>query len=113
MQGADVCTHPAYRENTGLVILEGMACGAPMLVTESCGYAHHVTEANAGLVSTMPFDRQQFNQQWLQLRNATQAQLQAWSSNGLAYAQKIMQANDGSAEAEILIALAQKKRAKT
>ena len=25
MQGADVCVHPAYRENTGLVILEGMA----------------------------------------------------------------------------------------
>jgi UDP-glucose:(heptosyl)LPS alpha-1,3-glucosyltransferase len=113
MQGADVCTHPAYRENTGLVILEGMACGAPMLVTESCGYAHHVTEANAGLVSSMPFDQQWFNQQWLELRNATQAQLQTWSSNGLAYAQKIMKENDGSAEAEILIALAQKKRAKT
>jgi UDP-glucose:(heptosyl)LPS alpha-1,3-glucosyltransferase len=113
MQGADVCTHPAYRENTGLVILEGMACGTPMLVTESCGYAYHVTEANAGLVSMMPFNQAQFNQQWLEMRSASESQRQTWSNNGLIYTKAIMQANDGSAEAEILIALAQNKKVKT
>lgn len=110
MQGADVCVHPAYRENTGLVILEGMACGAPMLVTESCGYAHHVAEADAGLVNPMPFNQSQFNQQFLAMRTATAEQRAEWSNHGLQYAQKIIQANDGSAEARILIRLAEQAK---
>jgi len=110
MQGADVCVHPAYRENTGLVILEGMASGAPMLVTESCGYAHHVAEAEAGMVHPMPFDQDSFNAQWMLMRQADVEQKQIWSSNGLRHAQTVMQANDGSAEAKILIALAEAKK---
>jgi UDP-glucose:(heptosyl)LPS alpha-1,3-glucosyltransferase len=107
MQGADVCVHPAYRENTGLVILEGMACGAPMLVTASCGYAQHVADANAGIVSAMPFEQEKFNAQFLEMRQSEQKQ--NWAANGLKYVEKIMQANDCSAEAEILIALAAEK----
>lgn len=110
MQGADVCVHPAYRENTGLVILEGMACGAPMLVTESCGYAHHVAEADAGLVNPMPFNQSQFNQQFLAMLTATAEQQAEWSNHGFQYAQQIMQANDGSAEANILIRLAEQAK---
>jgi UDP-glucose:(heptosyl)LPS alpha-1,3-glucosyltransferase len=108
MQGADICVHPAYRENTGLVILEAMACGAPILVTESCGYAHHVAEANAGIVHAMPFDQDKFNQQFLEMRQTDKRQ--QWSENGLSYAKNIMQANDGSAEANILIELALRKK---
>lgn len=109
MQGADVCVHPAYRENTGLVILEAMACGAPILVTASCGYAHHVAEANAGLVNEMPFNQTKFNQQFLEMMLSNQRG--NWAINGLAHAKKIMQQNDGSAEAKILIELAQRKAA--
>ena len=109
MQGADVCVHPAYRENTGLVILEGMACGAPMLVTASCGYAHHVADADAGIVSELPFDQAAFNRQFLEMRQTDKKP--QWSANGLKYAQRIMQANEGSAEANILIELAQRKKA--
>jgi UDP-glucose:(heptosyl)LPS alpha-1,3-glucosyltransferase len=112
MQGADVCVHPAYRENTGLVILEGMACGAPMLVTESCGYANHVEAAEAGIVSKMPFSQQQFNAEWLMMREALAMDVKSrpkWAENGLTYMTAIMAANDGSAEARILIDLAQKK----
>ena len=107
MQGADVCIHPAYRENTGLVILEAMASSAPMLVTASCGYAHHVADADAGIVSESPFDQVRFNQQFLEMRQSTKKQ--KWAANGLKYVEKIMQAYDGSAEAEILIALATEK----
>jgi UDP-glucose:(heptosyl)LPS alpha-1,3-glucosyltransferase len=107
MQGADVCIHPAYRENTGLVILEAMACGAPILVTASCGYAHHVADANAGIVSDFPFDQERFNAQFLTMMQSEQKA--QWSANGLKYVQTIMQANDGSAEANILIDLAQRK----
>jgi UDP-glucose:(heptosyl)LPS alpha-1,3-glucosyltransferase len=107
MQGADVCIHPAYRENTGLVILEAMACGAPILVTASCGYAHHVADANAGIVSDLPFDQERFNAQFLTMMQSEQKP--QWSANGLKYVQAVMQANDGSAEANILIDLAQRK----
>ena len=110
MQGADVCVHPAYRENTGLVILEAMASATPILVTESCGYAHHVTEADAGLVSSTPFNQVNFNQQWLTMRTATEFQRHQWSNNGLVRARQVMQANDGSAEATILIDLAMRKK---
>ncbi len=114
MQGADVCVHPAYRENTGLVILEGMASGAPMLVTESCGYAMHVKNADAGIVSADPFNQKAFNQQWLEMRESLDLSNKPkpkWSKNGLAYTKKIMQDNDGSAEANILIQLAEIKKA--
>ena len=110
MQGADVCIHPAYRENTGLVILEGMACSAPMLVTASCGYAHHVADADAGIISVSPFNQADFNQHFLQMIQTDQKA--QWAQNGLAYVQQIMQANDGSAEAEILIKLANQKTSK-
>ncbi len=108
MQGADVCVHPAYRENTGLVILEAMASGAPVLVTASCGYAHHVADANAGIVTVAPFDQLQFNQQFLEMRLTDKKQL--WSKHGLSYVKNIMQANDGGAEANILIELASRKQ---
>lgn len=107
MQGADVCIHPAYRENTGLVILEALACGAPMLVTESCGYAKHVAKANAGIVIEMPFEQDKFNQAFLMMiesPNKTE-----WAKNGLAHAKTLMDENDGSAEAKILINLAERK----
>lgn len=107
MQGADVAVHPAYRENTGLVILEAMACAAPILLTESCGYASHVVLANAGIVHGIPFNQTRFNADFLAMR--TSADKALWAQNGLDYAETIMQANDGSAEANILIDLAQKK----
>lgn len=109
MQGADVCVHPAYRENTGLVMLEGMASHTPMLVTASCGYAHFVRDANAGLVCEMPFEQSNFNTLFAHMR--VSEHLQMWADNGLKQAQKIMQENDGSAEAEILIRLALAKKA--
>ena len=109
MQGADVCIHPAYRENTGLVILEAMACGAPVLVTQSCGYAHHVADADAGIVHAMPFDQSLFNQQFIEMRLT--GKKQQWSMNAIKYAKNIMQANDGSSEANILIELALQKKA--
>jgi UDP-glucose:(heptosyl)LPS alpha-1,3-glucosyltransferase len=115
MQGADVCVHPAYRENTGLVILEAMACGTPLLVTETCGYAAHVKAADAGLVSASPYSQDQFNAEWLSMRDVLAKGIKkkpAWAKNGLAYIQQIMRDNDGSAEASILIQLAEEKVAK-
>lgn len=108
MQGADVYVHPAYRENTGLVILEALASGLPTLVTATCGYAFHVAEAQAGLVASSPFDQDDFNRLFLQMMQSSERE--QWSRNGLAHARQIMAANDGSAEARVLIEVAEKKR---
>lgn len=108
MQGADVYVHPAYRENTGLVILEALAAGLPALVTESCGYAYHVQEADAGSVAAMPFDQRNFDELFRMMRISDQKS--SWGNNGREYALKIMDANDGSAEADILIKLAMRKQ---
>jgi UDP-glucose:(heptosyl)LPS alpha-1,3-glucosyltransferase len=107
MQGADVYIHPAYRENTGLVLLEALACGLPALVTETCGYAHHIRDANAGLIVTSPYQQENLNQ-LLECMLLSQ-DLEKFSKNGIRYVQKIMSDNDGSAEANVLIDLAQKK----
>lgn len=109
MQGADFQVHPAYRENTGLVILEGLASGLPLLVTDTCGYAHHVQDAGAGLVAPSPFDQAGFNRLFQQM--LTSRDLDDWRAHGVAYAKTLMQQNDGRAEANILVRLAEAKLA--
>ena len=53
--GADMLMHPAYNENTGTVLLEALVAGLPVLCTAACGYAHYVTDAQAGDVVPSPF----------------------------------------------------------
>jgi len=60
---ADVLLHPARKENTGTVILEAMVAGLPMLVTDICGYAKYVTQSEAGVVMTSPFEQKELNEQ--------------------------------------------------
>ena len=65
--GADLLLHPAYRENTGTVLLEAMVAGLPVLTTDICGYAHYVTEYRMGLVIDSPIDQQDINKGLVQL----------------------------------------------
>ena len=50
LQAADLLLHPAYRENTGNVLLEAMIAGLPVIATRTCGYSHDVSDADMGLV---------------------------------------------------------------
>lgn len=84
--GADVLIHPAYNENTGTVLLEALVSGLPVLVTDVCGYAHYIQEANAGCVLSSPFDQQVLNSQLAHMLDDDQARRE-WSANGLAYAE--------------------------
>jgi len=61
MRAGDCLVHPAYREVAGKVILEAVVNGLPVLVTDVCGYAHHVELAGAGRVLPTPFDQQLLN----------------------------------------------------
>ncbi len=83
--GADLLMHPAYNENTGTVLLEALVSGLPVMVTDVCGYAHYIKDANCGQVLPSPFQQKQLNQA-LQ-RILTDAALRAgWSANALDYA---------------------------
>lgn len=47
---ADILVHPAYSENTGTVLLEGMVAGLPVIATDVCGYAHYIADNVMGCV---------------------------------------------------------------
>lgn len=52
---ADVLLHPAYRENTGTVLLEALVAGLPVIASSVCGYASHVRDYGFGDVLPEPF----------------------------------------------------------
>ena len=62
MLGADLLIHPALAEAAGIVLLEAIASGLPVVVTDVCGYAHHVKAARAGFVLPAPFSQEQLDQ---------------------------------------------------
>jgi len=55
LQAADLLLHPAYKENTGNVLLEAMIAGKPVVTTDVCGYAHYVEDASMGCVVEAPY----------------------------------------------------------
>ena len=83
MATSDLLIHPAWEETTGTVLIESVVAGLPVLVTDVCGYAHHITGAEAGIVSGSPFVQQQFNQE---LHDALTTDNRArWRENGIEY----------------------------
>ena len=82
LQGADVLIHPAYRENTGTVLLEAAVAGLPVLTTVVCGYSSYIRDYDCGIVIDEPFDQQEMNDALvLMLRDA--AQRKQWQANAL------------------------------
>ena len=65
--GADLLVHPAYRENTGTVLLEAMVAGLPVITTDVCGYAHYVSDEGMGEVLPSPFEQLALNRGLLRL----------------------------------------------
>ncbi len=57
---ADIMLHPARIENTGLVILEGLLAGLPVIASGACGFAEYVERFGAGAVLAEPFDAAEF-----------------------------------------------------
>ena len=83
MAAADVFVHPARYDTTGTVILEAIVNGLPVITTSSCGYAKHVTSANAGIVVQEPFRPQTFVAALEIARDP--ACRQRWSGSGREY----------------------------
>lgn len=85
MQGADVLLHPSLAESAGMVLLEAVVAGLPVLTTASCGYAFHVEQAQAGLVCPEPFSQDVLN---MALVSMLLADRSAWRANGIRYGQQ-------------------------
>ena len=66
---ADVQLHPAISESGGMVLLEAITAGLPVLTTDTCGYAKHVERAKAGTVLASPFRQEECNSALLRLLN--------------------------------------------
>lgn len=61
MLAADVLVHPALAEAGGVVLLEAIAAGLPVVTTQACGYATHVKQSRAGFVLPEPFSQEQLD----------------------------------------------------
>lgn len=59
---ADVLVHPARSEAAGMVLLEALTAGLPVVATAACGYAFHIKRAEAGIVLASPFRQEDFDQ---------------------------------------------------
>jgi UDP-glucose:(heptosyl)LPS alpha-1,3-glucosyltransferase len=62
LAASDLLIHPAYRENTGTVLIEAMAAGLPVLATDVCGYGFHIERAGAGKLVSSPFRQERLNE---------------------------------------------------
>lgn len=83
--GADLLIHPAYNENTGTVLLEALVAGLPVLVTEVCGYAHYISDADCGRVVPSPFEQSQLDGLLAEMLDSDE-QRSLWARNALAFA---------------------------
>ena len=83
---ADILLHPAYSENTGTVLIEAMAAGLPVLATDICGYAFHVSDAGAGLLIPSPYKQGVFNRMLREMLVSPERNI--WKTNGLGYVSK-------------------------
>jgi UDP-glucose:(heptosyl)LPS alpha-1,3-glucosyltransferase len=107
MMGADVFVHAARSELAGLVLIEAMTAGLPVIVTDICGYAPHVEAAKAGTVLLEPFDQDDLNRA---LAHILASDRTLWRENGLRYTADIAARFSPTAEADLLEQLAAAKR---
>lgn len=84
MQAADMLMHPAYFETAGMVLVEALTFGLPVIVTQNCGYAFHIQKAHGGSIISNPFSQEALNSALINMLN--KQLLAECSANAMAYA---------------------------
>lgn len=64
---SDILLHPALDENAGIILLEAIVAGLPVLATDVCGFGHYVKEANVGDLVNSPFDQAELDEKLLEM----------------------------------------------
>jgi len=109
MLAADVLVHPARSEAAGIVLLEALVAGLPVVVTDVCGYASHIGTAGAGLVLSGPFEQGALDDA---LAKSLDGEFQqACRTNGLKYAEDADLYSLHSAAASLIEQIIQRKEA--
>ncbi|WP_409309917.1 glycosyltransferase family 4 protein [Pectobacterium sp. B1J-3] len=85
MAAADLLMHPAHQEAAGIVLLEAITAGLPVMVTEVCGYAFYINNAQAGVVIPSPYDQKSLNAALHDTLNQPET-LRRWSDNARHFA---------------------------
>ena len=80
---ADLLVHPAYREAAGMILIEALAAGLPVLVSEVCGYSFHIKNAGAGEIVPSPFSQNTFNKMLASM--LVSEKKDKWKRNGMQY----------------------------
>lgn len=110
LQGADVLIHPAYRENTGTVLLEAAVAGLPVLTTAACGYSSYIRDYACGVVIDEPFVQQQLDQALATMLH-DDGQRTIWRDHALQMAQTADIYSLFERAADIIIKTAQERQA--
>lgn len=77
---SDLLLHPALDENAGIIILEAIVAGLPVLATDICGFGHYVEEADVGCLVTSPFRQSALNEKLLEMIRSNRRN--EWKVNG-------------------------------
>lgn len=100
MLGSDLLIHAARSELAGIVLIEAMTAGLPVLVSGVCGYAGYVAEAQAGQVLAEPFAQASMNQALQQM--VQQLDTQAWGQQARRFVEHMAARQLDAPEARII-----------
>ncbi len=87
LQAADLMVHPAYMESGGMVLIEAVIAGLPVIASGACGFAHYISDADAGMVLPEPFVQTQLDAAVEEVLRDVGLR-QRWQANGVAFGQQ-------------------------
>ena len=111
MAGADLLIHPARNEAAGVVLIEALVSGLPVLCSGLCGHAHHIREAQAGHVLSEPFNQTELDRYLATL--LANEDLDSYRTHALAYAQTLDVYAMPEKAADLIETVAQQKSSHT
>jgi UDP-glucose:(heptosyl)LPS alpha-1,3-glucosyltransferase len=77
---SDMLLHPALDEAAGIILLESIVAGLPVVATDICGYGHYVKDADVGYLIDSPFEQEVLNKKLLEMIENNQHE--RWRKNG-------------------------------
>ena len=111
MAGADLLIHPARNEAAGVVLIEAMVSGLPVLCSGICGHAGHIRKAQAGLVLSEPFQQTELNRCLLDM--VTGGNLPSYAAHAQTYIEGMNVHEMPERAADVIQAVARKTETQT